>query len=344
MKQGNEPGTLQFSGYWFRSPREIEWLFEHLTHAELKVFLVVLKQEQGDRNGARLSRSQLQERTKLTRRAADEAAHRLCDLGLIQADFTKGKTTEFSVPITWRTKYENLPPTGGKLSEAEMPNLPPTGGKLQDVEKGASACPLRGASLGVNLPPTGGIHSSSKKNKREREVRKASGLGSTHAAEKASENSFSGDDEKPEERAEPKTHSEAKERFLELVRRSKVKNPDRLLRIVELKLTNGDLWLEFWKAVHEVTTSPSAVDGGHFVAIAKQVSVEAGAAVRMTSVYDLKPQESLATKCEHCGGGGFLGISPMTACPDCEMGKEVFRQITKRMLPADNAGMSTAIQ
>jgi hypothetical protein len=48
------PLGFQFSGYWFKAPEEIEWLFEHLTHAQLKVLLTVLKAEQRDQDRGKL--------------------------------------------------------------------------------------------------------------------------------------------------------------------------------------------------------------------------------------------------------------------------------------------------
>ena len=114
------PAVVQeeFSGYWFRLPTELDRLME-LKPRALKVFLVIMRAIQRDKNGGKLSVRQIAARTGLTRRNAERGADEVVAGDLLERTASQGKTSHFRCPIRWKQKSD-CPPTGRQ-------NCPPRG-------------------------------------------------------------------------------------------------------------------------------------------------------------------------------------------------------------------------
>jgi hypothetical protein len=92
---------MTFSGFWFKVPDELDTLMG-LPPAQLKVFLVVCRAEQRDRNKGLLSVRQIAERARLSYQYACIAANALCGRGLVAAEKSDGRTTLYGVPVQWK--------------------------------------------------------------------------------------------------------------------------------------------------------------------------------------------------------------------------------------------------
>lgn len=65
---------MNFTGFWFRCPDELDTLLA-LPPAQLKVFLVVMRAQQRDANGGKLSLRQIAQRAGLSYNHTQAAAH-----------------------------------------------------------------------------------------------------------------------------------------------------------------------------------------------------------------------------------------------------------------------------
>ena len=79
----------EFSGYWFRLPTELDRLME-LKPRALKVFLVIVRAIQRDKNGGELSVRQIAARTGLTRRNAELGIDEVVARGLLERTASPG--------------------------------------------------------------------------------------------------------------------------------------------------------------------------------------------------------------------------------------------------------------
>jgi hypothetical protein len=88
---------------------------KHLSHAELKVLLVMLRQIVGYHHKRRkLSLTYIQELTGLSRKPIVSAIARLETDGYIVAEHTEGKTTSYSIPWRDTPTYGGYSGTGGE--------------------------------------------------------------------------------------------------------------------------------------------------------------------------------------------------------------------------------------
>ena len=105
--------------FWFRVPDD-EGLLMSLKPAELKVFLVVLRDVQRARNTGRISSRQVADRTGLSLQHAHAALGSLVTKGLLECDKKPGATTVYTLPFSWRAR----PPAG---EQSEPSNCSPVG-------------------------------------------------------------------------------------------------------------------------------------------------------------------------------------------------------------------------
>jgi hypothetical protein len=102
-----------------------------LTHAELKVYLVVTQAIQRDRNGGLLAISQIPKRATLSERHARKAIESLCQrpwllrvnratgVELTGKEDWDGRTVTYANPIQWKKKDTANPVPTGARSEPE---------------------------------------------------------------------------------------------------------------------------------------------------------------------------------------------------------------------------------
>jgi hypothetical protein len=135
--------TSGFSGYWFKTPDEIDLLMA-LKPAELRVYLVVLHAIQRDRNGGLLSMCQIASRANISRQHAVLAVESLCQqrfllrvnratgVELTRPQDWQRRTVKYDVPIQWKQRDSaNWTPTGDQnpiqYKQEDTGNWTPTG-------------------------------------------------------------------------------------------------------------------------------------------------------------------------------------------------------------------------
>ena len=158
-----------FTGFFFKVPSEIDRLMQ-LTHAELKVYLVVSHAIQRDHNGGLLAISQIAKRSNLSERHARKAAESLCrrrwlirvnrvtGAELTRKEDWNGRTVTYANPIQWKQKDTCSPsPTGQRSGPEDEKRNALRNGVMESQPPESDPGPLGGG----NLRPVGQRHSES---------------------------------------------------------------------------------------------------------------------------------------------------------------------------------------
>jgi hypothetical protein len=122
--------------YWFRLPDE-ETMLMSLRPAELRCYLVVMRDIQRSKNSGLISARQVSDRTGISLQHTHAALESLVATGRLECNKKPGSITRYSMPFTWETQ-NNRSPVGEHRGSAHRS---PVGEQSQDSNPSPRAEP-----------------------------------------------------------------------------------------------------------------------------------------------------------------------------------------------------------